>query len=48
MGAIYEVGPNTYQPTNFAKTLTIQKYADSFPCMWVTQYFEILVLKPSL
>ncbi|GAM39457.1 hypothetical protein TCE0_034r11023 [Talaromyces pinophilus] len=33
MGAIYEVGPDTYQPTNFAKTLTIQKYGDAFPCM---------------
>ncbi|KAE8557008.1 hypothetical protein EYB25_001714 [Talaromyces marneffei] len=33
MGAIYEVGPDTYQPTNFAKTLTIQRYADAYPCM---------------
>lgn len=33
MGVIYEVGPDTYQPTNFAKTLTIQKYGDAFPCM---------------
>ncbi|EED19714.1 O-methyltransferase, putative [Talaromyces stipitatus ATCC 10500] len=33
MGAIYEIGPDTYKPSNFAKTLTIQKYADGFPCM---------------
>ncbi|KAH8692617.1 putative O-methyltransferase [Talaromyces proteolyticus] len=33
MGVINETGPDTYKPTNFAKTLTIQKYADGFPCM---------------
>lgn len=35
MGVIKEAGPDTYQPTNFAKTLTIQKYSDGFPCMYV-------------
>jgi hypothetical protein len=32
-GIIYETGADTYKPTNFAKTFTIQKYADGFPCM---------------
>ncbi|KAL1983736.1 hypothetical protein VTN96DRAFT_9992 [Rasamsonia emersonii] len=33
MGVIYERGPDVYAATNFAKTLTIQKYGDGFPCM---------------
>lgn len=33
MGVLYERGPDLYAATNFAKTLTIQKYGDGFPCM---------------
>lgn len=35
MGVINETGPDTYTATNFAKTMTIEKYADGFPCMCV-------------
>lgn len=36
MEVVLETGPDEYKLTNFSKTLTIPKYADGFPCMYVS------------
>lgn len=33
MGVVEECGPDEYLPNKLSRTLSLDKYADGFPCM---------------
>lgn len=41
-GVIAEAGPDLYHSTGFSKAMTIDVYADGFPCMYVEHFFSSL------